>query len=73
LTVLFDMTAGVLEDLAHQLDVEDRRHVAQPVPARCEQRRDHLLEDGVLGSEDTRGSLEPGPSVHHQLGHRERR
>src|SRR5665811_1728132 len=46
----------VLEHFCHQLDVDDPWHVHQLVPTRCEGRRNHLFEDGVLRSVHVHGA-----------------
>ena len=66
---LLHPAAGVLQDLTHQPDVEDRRHIGQTVPARSEECRDHLLEHGVLGPQHADSPLETRSALDNQLGH----
>ena len=66
---LLHPAAGVLQHLAHQPDVEDRRDIGQTMPARSEQSRDHLLEHSVLGPQHADSPLETRSALDNQLGH----
>ena len=58
-----DAAAGGAQQIRHQVDIGDARHVVQVVRALREQGRRHQLQDRVLGAADGNGSLEwPSPT-----------
>ena len=58
-----DAAAGGAQQIRHQVDVGDARHVVQVIRAFGEQGRRHQLQDRVLGPADRNGSLErPSPT-----------
>ncbi len=61
--------ADVIKHPPHQLDVENTGHIGEPVGARRQEHRHHLLENGVLGTEHAHHPVEARPSGHDDLIH----
>src|SRR5690606_8218561 len=68
--VALHMTTDVLENLGHDGHVEDVGDVGELVPTGSEERRCQLLQDRVLGTEDTNGPANDRASLHDDLTHR---
>lgn len=65
----FDMAPDVSEDLGHQRDIENVGDVSQPMPTRRQQGGGHLLQDCILGAEDSHRSTQGGATLGDDLTH----
>src|SRR5690554_6395168 len=68
--VALHVTTDVLENLGHDGHVEDVGDVGELVPTGSEESRCHLLQDCVLGTEDTNGPANDRASLDYDLTHR---